>query len=322
MKKISIIIPCYNAEDTIKKCLDSIICQTIKPYEVIIIDDGSTDNTTKICKEYITNEYNNFKYYRKQNGGVSSARNMGIDRAKGDYLAFIDADDTIDEKYIETLSMIVNNSNSDIIVFSFVKNRFNCRKKAPRYLEKNDALGRIICDPRITSGCLNKIYKKQIVNKVRFIDSPIAEDLAFNMDIIEKEPDLSIMLVGNMLYKYNTKSNNSIMHGGFSNQYLKILSTYKMLIDKEGYPINSLLRAALVPVSIKCYIKMKNSNIDDKKVELMCRDNIKKFSGYLMQNRYVSLHKRVAMVILGKLIVRQKQVLPKRIINYIDKNFG
>ena len=112
------------------------------------------------------------------------------------------------------------------------------------------------------------------------------------------------------------------MHGGFSNKYSKILEVYEMLIDKEDPPINNFLKAALVPVSIKCYIKMKNSGINDEKIEMVCKNNIKKYTRYLVRNKYIGLRKRIVLTILGVLVIRRKCLLPEKVINYIDKNFG
>lgn len=100
---ISVIIPVYNTDKFLKKCLDSIINQTYIDFEVIMVDDGSTDNSANICKSFV-NKDSRFKYFYKENGGSSSARNLGLRKAKGDYVAFIDSDDYIDSDYLEVLS--------------------------------------------------------------------------------------------------------------------------------------------------------------------------------------------------------------------------
>ena len=94
--KVSVIVPVYNTYDYLNKCLDSLVNQSFKDYEIIIVNDGSTDDSEKIIKKY-QKKYSNIKYYYKENGGLSSARNYGIKYANGDYIAFVDSDDYVDK---------------------------------------------------------------------------------------------------------------------------------------------------------------------------------------------------------------------------------
>ena len=115
-KNITIIIPLYNKEKYIYKCLNSILLQSYGFYEVLIIDDGSTDNSAKICEEFYSKD-KRFKYFSKENGGVSSARNLGIEKAKYDYIVFVDADDYIEEDYLKSLTEY----ECDLVVEGFKK---------------------------------------------------------------------------------------------------------------------------------------------------------------------------------------------------------
>ena len=101
-KLVSVIIPAYNIEDYIGRCLDSVLSQTYKNLEIIVIDDGSSDRTGEILDDYEKKNHR-MKVIHKENGGVSSARNIGIDRANGDYIGFVDGDDRVDPKLFETL---------------------------------------------------------------------------------------------------------------------------------------------------------------------------------------------------------------------------
>lgn len=112
--KFSIIVPVYNTKDYIKKCLDSIFNQTYSNYEVIIVNDGSPDNSESIIKKYIKDK-KKFKLYNKENGGLSDARNFGVLKSKGDYILFLDSDDYIDESLLEEL----NNNLDDVDVLRF-----------------------------------------------------------------------------------------------------------------------------------------------------------------------------------------------------------
>ena len=100
--KVSVIIPVYNAEQYLKRCLDSVLAQTYQDFEIICIDDGSTDNSGAICDEYAKKD-SRIRILRKENGGVSSARNAGLNIAEGEYITFIDSDDYVDTDYMQTL---------------------------------------------------------------------------------------------------------------------------------------------------------------------------------------------------------------------------
>ena len=113
---ISIVIPLYNKENSIQRTIDSILEQTNQDYEVIIVDDGSTDRSSEIVKSY-NNE--KFHYYLKQNGGVSSARNYGIQKSKGEWIMFLDADDCLSETAIETFLSMIEKQEADLYLSGF-----------------------------------------------------------------------------------------------------------------------------------------------------------------------------------------------------------
>ena len=117
---ISIVIPVYNAEKYLEQCLNSIKNQTYKNFEVILVNDGSIDNSESICKVFVESD-TRFRYYLKANGGASSARNLGLDNAQGNYITFIDADDWVDENHLEVLINNIKESNSDMAVSSITK---------------------------------------------------------------------------------------------------------------------------------------------------------------------------------------------------------
>ena len=116
MSKISIIIPVFNASKTIKKAVDSLLNQTLKDFNIVLVDDGSTDDSAIICDNY-ANEYKNVIVVHKKNGGISSSRNAGIDATDTEYIAFLDADDFCESTFIEKVLYVINNSSPDSICF-------------------------------------------------------------------------------------------------------------------------------------------------------------------------------------------------------------
>lgn len=178
---VSIIIPVYNSEKYIKKCLDSIINQTYKNLEVITINDGSTDDSLKILESY-KKKFTVVKVYSQENSGIAKTRNKGIELASGKYLMFIDNDDFIDEKYVETFVKTIELQQADIVVGGYKrvdsKNKIIFHNKP----KNNDWSKYTIIAPWA------KIYKKSIIKKVGalFLDYGIGEDVYFNLNLYSK----------------------------------------------------------------------------------------------------------------------------------------
>ncbi len=116
--KVSVIVPIYNVEKYLRKSLDSLANQTINDYEVILVNDGSTDNSQSIIDEYVE-KYSVFKGFKKENGGMSSARNFGLKYAKGEYIAFVDSDDFVELNFLEKLYDKAKKDKSDVVICDY-----------------------------------------------------------------------------------------------------------------------------------------------------------------------------------------------------------
>ena len=186
MTKISVIVPVYKVEKYIGECINSILAQTFKDFELILVDDGSPDKSGEICDSYAKKD-NRIKVFHKMNGGVSSARNFGIDKAVGEWLCFIDSDDTILPTYLEDFEL--DKVKSDIYMQGYVK------VKESRIIETHDFtkckesdFANILAyseDNNIINSPCFKLYKSSIVNtnKVRFdIRTSYGEDHLFSLD--------------------------------------------------------------------------------------------------------------------------------------------
>lgn len=205
--KVSIIVPIYKVEAYLKKCIDSIIKQTYKNLEIILVDDGSPDNCGKICDEFAIKD-NRIKVIHKQNGGLSDARNAGLNIATGDYLYFVDSDDWISSNAIEVLiSYFESNLDVDIVAGSSVDvHEYNGEILETSYsiplgtisqLNKIEALKH-----NLQNGwaAWNKLYKKELFKDIRFPKGKINEDEAVMPHIIslcEK-----VIIVGQPTYYY------------------------------------------------------------------------------------------------------------------------
>ena len=186
MTKISVIVPVYKVEKYIGECINSILAQTFKDFELILVDDGSPDKSGEICDSYAKKD-NRIKIFHKKNGGVSSARNFGIDKAVGEWLCFIDSDDTILPTYLADFEL--DKVKSDIYMQGYVK------VKESRIIETHDFtkckesdFANILAyseDNNIINSPCFKLYKSSIVNtyKVRFdIRTSYGEDHLFSLD--------------------------------------------------------------------------------------------------------------------------------------------
>ena len=194
MKKelISVIIPVYKVENYIERCIESVISQTYKNLEIILVDDGSPDRCGKICDDFAEND-ERIKVIHKENGGLSEARNCGIELATGQYLAFVDGDDFIKETMYETLYKNLISSNADISICEYVK--YNEKKN--KYIQKNyknetkifsrkEAIRKLLLDEEITNHAWNKLYKKKLFDNTRYPKNMLMEDFATTYLLFEK----------------------------------------------------------------------------------------------------------------------------------------
>ena len=233
MDKISVIVPVYKVEKYLKKCIESIISQSYKNLEIILVDDGSPDNCGKICDEYIQKD-KRIKVIHKKNGGLSSARNAGLNIATGDYIGFVDSDDWIEfdmyKKMIECIlkqnvdvvqcGMILNYENSEKKDF-ILNNIKNCHSPIESYLSDN-----------IRPEVCNKLYKRSIIGTTRFNeDTKFGEDVEFNYFIFKKVK----RFIEINFYGYNyLKRNNSIMCSFINKESIHtIINTFEKIISLE-----------------------------------------------------------------------------------------
>lgn len=231
---VSVIVPVYNVEKYLCKCVDSLLAQTYKNVEIILVDDGGNDNCPHICDEYAKKD-KRIKVIHKENGGLSDARNAGIDVAKGEYLCFVDSDDFVDENYVQKMVVTALENQSDLVVSNFnyiyedgriVANEFDIEAK--KY-SNNEIIyyltrGRDVL-PLIVAW--SKLYSRKLFDNLKFKKAILHED----EEICHKILDLAkrISIIKDKLYYYLQRG-NSIM-GTTTPSKQKII----MEISKERY---------------------------------------------------------------------------------------
>ena len=185
---ISVIVPVYNVEEYLKQCLDSILEQTFSNYEVILVNDGSTDSSGLICQEYAEND-TRIRYFEKENGGLSDARNYGIEQAQGEYLTFVDSDDFLDASHLSVLYNALVNNDADISIANYANYQTSTATfylhTFGDYYEKIYTSEELIDDLSFLerndlsfSTIWGSLYKKRVFSFLRFPKGVIGEDVA------------------------------------------------------------------------------------------------------------------------------------------------
>lgn len=279
---ISIIIPVYNVEKYLSKCLDSIISQTYKQLEIIIIDDGSTDNSGIICDEYALMD-NRIIVIHQPNGGLSAARNSGLNIAKGEFVMFVDSDDFVESAFCEKPLNIALRENVDIVTFGY----FQISKKStkvnrtnnPRIVQASEAIKlSITLDDVIHGYVWNKFYRRNLFDEIRFPVGRTFEDQGVNYLLYHFAR--IIYMSDEVLYHY-CRRDNSISKNYYSPRSIKdrfeIWNNRLSFIQKNYPDLGSYQILQLVDESFLAF--SYTSSLPQYK------SFIKKVDGFLIENK-------------------------------------
>jgi glycosyltransferase involved in cell wall biosynthesis len=190
VNKISVIVPVYKVEKYLDKCIESIINQTYSNLEIILVDDGSPDNCPKICDNWAKKD-NRIKVIHKKNGGLSEARNYGLNEASGNYVGFVDSDDIISQDMYEKMFKLLNDTKADISVCKFKRFKenevlkFNNNDDDINFYTKDKALESLLVD-KLTSHICNKLFKIELFENIEFPIGYKYEDIRTTYKIFEK----------------------------------------------------------------------------------------------------------------------------------------
>lgn len=293
---VSIIIPVYNVEKYLNQCVDSIISQDYENKEIILVDDGSTDSSGTICDEY-SNKFDYIKTIHKSNGGLSDARNTGIDNANGDYILFVDSDDYIEQKSLDKIMKIASENECDV-VFLEAQKVFTDGKKLPLGdgittdgvigKTRNEVLKFIASCPKYPASACTKLIKKSLLDnpELKFKKGVFSEDIDWTISLL-----LSCRNFGccpDMYYNYRQNREGSITNTNAS----KRLKDLYYIVDKWSviakektdsekqfimselayeYPMLLLLYSSVSEPAKKEYGK----KLSDLKYILKCRNGLK-----------------------------------------------
>jgi glycosyltransferase involved in cell wall biosynthesis len=210
---ISVIIPIYNVEQYLRRCLDSIVNQTYTNLEIILVDDGSPDKSPQICDEYASRD-NRIIVIHKENGGLSDARNAGLDICKGEFISFVDSDDWVSQDYINELYSSIKNSHADIAIVNhthvtdnFKINTESNQNYTIKLFSKQQALFKLIAkqhQPFVVSW--GKLYRKELFNNIRFPVGKYHEDEFTSHFLINRASKIAYS--SKILYFYYQRPNS------------------------------------------------------------------------------------------------------------------
>ncbi len=270
---ISVIVPVYNVEKYLDKCLTSILEQTYKDFECIIIDDGSVDDSNIIISEY-AKKSSKFKVIHQKNKGVSAARNAGIDIAKGDYITFVDSDDYIANDYLEKFAQKIASTNSDIIICGIVEVYSDSIRECVFEAENTNEIKKNILLNIWPSYPWNKCFKKELFENCRFPIGVIFEDLLTIPELCLKAN--KIVCIPDTLYYYNRQNINSITAFISTEKVYMIFQRHlrnrKMALSNHMSNLD-LLDKCLVKVAVKCLI----GNCNDGKLSVAQEQELKNY---------------------------------------------
>lgn len=231
---VSIVVPVYNAEKYLQRCCESVLNQSYKQIELILVDDGSTDNSLEICESFKKQDAR-VKVVHKENGGVSSARNKGIEVAVGEFIMFVDSDDWIDFDTVEVLINLALHNGTDIVVYSLLNEYPNIQYPLQiddAVMSINDIINsyKLIKNPdAILCSVCNKLYKREIIikNNIKFLDNiKFGEDFIFNSQIIKYIDKISGS--SRTMYHYDCSIENSGVRKLYNNydEFIILMDKY------------------------------------------------------------------------------------------------
>ncbi|PLA92202.1 glycosyltransferase family 2 protein [Ligilactobacillus salivarius] len=302
--EVSVIIPVYNVRKYLRRCIESVLEQNFDDYEIILVDDGSTDGSEEICDLY-KNKHDRVRVYHKENGGLSDARNYGIDKSKGKYLAFIDSDDYIVYDYLSTLyTMIVKNQvkiscvsshkvKTDELVFSK-----EVDTDEVDVLSNINTLKRVFKRDDVSVSAWGKMYDRELFNEIRYPKGKLYEDLYTTPYLIEKSE--RVALSRSKKYYYYVRK-DSITKRTISNKDYSIFEALQNLVDYFGNKYPELYEPA-----IACYILYTINNIINRLVfvdnglptikKIMKKK--KKYWFIALTRRYLPIRLRIQILVL------------------------
>lgn len=273
MNLVSVVVPIYNVESYLEQCIISIIEQSYKFLEIILVNDGSTDSSGMICDQY-ANKDDRVKVIHKKNGGLSDARNAGLEIASGTHICFIDSDDFIQDQFIERLLNLCIDHKADIAQCDFKKVGYTFKDSDPKQVNVSTFTGRQM-NLALYQGyhmkhivAWNKIYKIELFQGIRYPYGKINEDEATTYLLFDRAK--SVVVTNEKLY-YDRYRENSIMNSKYNIKRLDALEAFEnrihFFLDKNDIELANLTKRQLCYELIRAYANTKAHISNSKEIQ-------------------------------------------------------
>lgn len=304
MEKISIIAPVYQVEKYIGQCIESVINQTFKNFELILIDDGSKDKSGNICDEYAKRD-KRIHVVHTENKGAASARNRGLDLATGKYIAFVDGDDYLAENMLDKLYKVITQENCDVVVCDFLNLHANPDKDFSLQLSDSKVSGREILSHLknqknygVWTIVWNKLYKKEILKDLRFPEGKYFEDEIFSDQLYLRCNEVQV--ISDVLY-YHRVLETSTMNTQKIRNYLDLIDAFQLRINlylENRLPDDEVYKVLIY--MLEPYTKCAKADFmgNDKERLKQAKRFIRKSSRILIKKR-LSFIKKCSLILIA-----------------------
>lgn len=236
---VSIIVPVYNVEKYLERCIQSLVNQTYSELEIILVDDGSTDLSSKICDEWVKRD-SRISVIHKKNGGLSDARNAGMKIVKGEYVCFVDSDDVVHKDFLKSLLILLNEYNADFVegVAQKFTEKFDTSMDSEIEIEiynRERAMLELIAERKIRQTVWNKLYRRELIEGIEFPYGKINEDEFWTYQVIGKVN--TVVRTSQVIYGYFQRT-GSIMGQNYCMKRLDVLQAKeeRMQYIKKEFP--------------------------------------------------------------------------------------
>jgi len=311
---ISIIIPVYKVEPYLRKCVDSVLAQTYTNLEIILVDDGSPDNCGKICDEYAEKD-KRIVVIHKENGGLSDARNAGLDIMKGEYVAFVDSDDWVSVKYIEDMYSNLAKYDADISLSGTIYVYENNKKDMVLAISKNEglytqkeAVENFFYQKGIYPSAYSKLYKTELFKTIRYPKGKLNEDSAITYKIFCLCDKISYTNANNYYYLQRIGSIENSLFSSKKMDAIDIVDEMLIWVSENKPEYKNAAVCRLVGMNLRIYREIIRSRGKFFAEKRRITNNIKKYRMQIILNRKVKLKVRLACLLsyLGFLFGKTK----------------
>ena len=309
---ISIIVPVYNVQKYLEECIESLETQTITDREIIMVDDGSTDNSGELCDQ-LAEKYSDIRVVHKENGGLASARNAGLDVATGMYVGFVDSDDYVAPDMYEKLYKAIQNSGYDIACCNWyrcidnngeylIQEPEHTQIKEMRTLSSEDTIRSLLLNQGITYSACDKLFKRKLFENTRFPDSNLpSEDIPCIYSVLARSK--GVAHIGEAVYYYRVTPGSisqSVFRPKNMSTFVYMQDVYKDICDTQATLVREA-EYALIQSAASIYARICNTDIDKKCIreKRQIEAFFRKKSNTILKNIYLSRNAKIAYIAIG-----------------------